>query len=592
MSVGSMLRKVGRRIFPAPVDPDPFPVDAWTDPEYACWFERHKATAEELLEQGEKRFAHDLRFSIIVPLFQTPLDYLEDMVNSVLGQTYVYLELVLVNASPEDDALSAAVRKIMAADERVKLVALEENKGITENTNEGIAAATGDFLCFLDHDDFLEPDALFRFAAALEEDPTIDVLYCDEDLVRRDPDGGFIHEHPFFKPAFSPELMLCRNGIIHLMTIRKSILDEMLAPDARFDGAQDYNMVLFAASKARTVHHESRVLYHWRMTDESTANNPDAKPYAKVASRLAIANNMDASLSDANIIGSGILNTQNLWFRPNKEKPVVSVVIDGGTSSARAQAFIELFEQTNGYHHVEVIIVFNGGFVEDDARGGCTVLHDEAGASKFSRFNKGAHDASGEYLVFMDADAVFQTPEPLEQMLGMCRREGVGVVAPKTLYADGSVKCYGVAVTSERIMPLYRGYPDDFPGYQCNTRAFQNNSAVSYLGLMTPKALFDEAGGFDPEYETEIGCADYCQRVMDAGRRIVQMCTVKVQTDEKCPDIHYDNATNAPDFSEEDLALFDAKWPGVRAAGDPYFNRNLDQSSSYFQIAPSSKGVS
>lgn len=579
------LRWVKRRLFPSLSDLDPFPIDAWTDPAYASWFERHKTPVQELNAQRSVSLSQRPCFSIVVPLFRTPIEYLCDMVDSVLGQTYDRLELILVNASPEDTALAAKVSEYRASDSRIRSISLPENRGIAGNTAVGIAEAEGDFVCFLDHDDFLEPDALFRFAVAVDDDPSIDVLYCDEDLVEWMQGKGFVHKHPFFKPCYSPELMLCKNGIIHLMTIRRSILDEMPSADARFDGAQDYNMILCALAKARRVHHESRVLYHWRMTEGSTANNPDAKPYAKVASRLAIANNMDASLSDASVIDSGIVNTQNLWFRPEKEKPVVSAIVDG-VASGDAGAFLELFSQTNSYHYVEVIIVLEGDRGSGASLEECKVVY-EKGSSRFARFNAGVEAAVGEYLVFMDANASFLTPEPIEQLLGMCKRKGVGVAAPKTLYADGSVRCYGIAVTCERIMPLYRGYPDEFPGYQCNTRAFQNNSAASYLGFMTSKALFDEVGGFDEGYTSEIGSADYCQRVRVVGKRIVQMCTVKVQSDEPCPKLHYDNKTNAPDFTEDDLILFDKKWPGVRTEGDPYFNCNLDQSSSYFQVARS-----
>lgn len=595
MAFADGLRRVKRKLIPSRPERDPFPNDAWTQEGYQAWFEEHRATPEELERQRAVRFREPITFSIVVPLFKTPREYLDEMAGSVLCQTYPNLELILVNASPEDELLSARIDEIASWDERVKIVRLQENRGITENTNEGIRAATGDFVCFLDHDDLLEPDALFHFASALDSEPETDLLYCDEDLVEKGDDGQFKHRHPFFKPDHSPELMLCRNGIIHLMTIRREMLKEMPIPDARFDGAQDYNMVLFAAQRARSVHHESRILYHWRMNEESTANNPDAKPYAKIASRLAIANNLEGGLLDARIIGSGILNTQNLWFGSSGESPVVSVVVDGGASLSAANAFWELFRQTNGYDRIEVIIVCDGRVEGAHALaldGEVAVLYAATGSSRFSRFNEGAKAAKGEYLLFMDADASFQTPEPLEQLLGMCSREGVGVVAPKTLYGDGSVKCYGIAVTPERIMPLYRGYPDDFPGYQCNTRSFQNNSAASYLGLMTPKSLFDEVGGFDDGYDAEIGAADYCRRVIMAGKRIVQTCTVKVQSEEKCPELHYDNKTNAPDFTPEDLARFDEKWPGVRAAGDPYFNENLDQSSSYFQIAPRVKGDS
>ncbi len=588
MSLSKIVRKVGRRFLPADPGPDPFPEDAWTDPAYGDWFRHHRATESELDARRHTGFQGGVLFSIVVPLFHTPLGFLTDMVDSVLGQTYPRFELVLVNASPEDKELAAKVSEYCQQDARVRCIPLTKNRGIAENTNEGIAASKGDFVCFLDHDDLLAPDALYEYALALNEEPGLDMLYCDEDLVEADSKGCLGHKHPFFKPAYSPEALLCTNYIIHFLAVRRQLLDAVQATDRRFDGTQDYNNILSVIRKTSRVHHVPKVLYHWRICESSTAANPDAKPYDRIAARRSIGRYVASELPDARIIGSGIVNTQNLWFRPSKDKPLVSVIVDGGRAPEELPAFLELFQQTNSYNHAEVIVVtdasFGGGGL---AREGVSILSAPSDSSRFACFNAGARRATGDYLVFMDTTSSFQTAEPLEQMLGLCKREGVGVVAPKTLYADGSVRCYGVAVTPERIMPLYRGFPDDFPGYQCNTRGFQNNSAASYLGLMTLRSLFAEVGGFDERFEGETGTADYCRRVLNAGHRIVQTCTVKVQSDEPCPKLHYDNKTNAPDFTEDDLSLFDEKWPGVRAEGDPYFNKNLDQSSSYFQIARS-----
>lgn len=580
MSLIDALRCLKRKLFP-PIDP--FPVDAWTDANYQKWFEQHKASSEELGAQRATTLANGPKFSVVVPLYETPLGFLEDAVKSVLEQTYGNLELILVNASPENESLARKVAQCSDQDQRVVVVSLSENQGIAENTREGIAAATGDFICFLDHDDFLEPNALYEYAKILEQHSETDLIYSDEDLVEECDQGRFVHKHPFFKPAYSSEALLCTNYILHFLAIRASVLNSFSYADRSVDGTQDYHTILSVARLTDRMRHVPKVLYHWRMSARSTAANPDAKPYDRIAARRSIGAYASSEYPDAQIVGSGIVNTQNLWFRPSKEKPVVSVVVDASASDS-PQAFLELFSQTNSYHHVEIILVLGHGAPLFEARDGVKIVQADPDSSRFGRFNAGAHEASGEHLLFMDAHAFFQTPEPLEQMLGFCRREGIGVVAPKTLYADGSVKCYGVAVTPERIMPLYRGYPDDFPGYQCNTRSFQNNSAASYLGLMTPRALFHELGGFDERFNGEVGAADYCRRVMNEGKRIVLTCTVKLQSDERCPKLHYDNATNAPDFTPEDLTLFDEKWPGVRAAGDPYFNENLDQSSSYFQI--------
>ncbi|WP_455135993.1 glycosyltransferase [Thermophilibacter sp.] len=599
MQVIDLCKRLYRRVFNGrlrwvryqPVPANPFPVDAWTDPTYPAWFERHRATDDELARQREAvaGFAYRPTFSLVVPLYKTPLDYLGVMADSVLSQTYGNLELVLVNASPELHELAAAVDALRNRDGRVRVVALEGNRGITENTNAGLEAATGEFCCFLDHDDFLEPNALFEYARALNDDETIDILFCDEDLVSFDSsEGSFCHMNPFFKPDYSPELMLCKNSVIHLMTIRRSLIEGMTKPDARFDGAQDYNMMLSCVSAARRIHHVPKVLYHWRISEESTAANPDAKPYARRSNHLALQRELTRGGIDARVVASGVLNLNNVWFVPHDES--VSVVVSCDGDADKATRFLEFFSQVNSYPRVELAFVGDersfaglGGAVLSSGSRPTVKLVPSAG-KLYERLNAGATAARGDYLVFVDTGCSFVSPEPLEQLVGLCELEGVGVVSPKTLYRNGRNKCYGIGVTCAGIMPLYRGYEDDFPGYQCNLRAFQNTSACSRQGLCVHRDLFERLGGFDEGYEDEIGAADFCKRVRGAGLRVTQTPLVKVEVEEPCPEKFFVCGDNAPDFTEADLARYDERWPGTRDAGDPYLNPNLDQASSYCQI--------
>ena len=572
---------------PRPVERNPFPVDAWTDPGYEQWFQAHRATDAELARQRAESegMAERPVFSFIVPLYKTPLDYLEVMARSVLDQTYPALQLVLVNASPELPELSEAAAALAARDERVTVVALEGNLGITENTNAGIAVATGDFCCFLDHDDFIEPNLLFEYVQALHEHPDIDVLYCDEDMVEDGGAGDFRHVHPLFKPDYSPEFLLSKNYLMHLMTIRRSIIGQMPLPDARFDGSQDFNMALWCTAHARRVARVPRVLYHWRIHAQSTATNPDSKPYTLRSCRLALAGQVERLGLSATIIEMGIYLLHALWFQASGAARV-SVVVDV-RSADDLPLFAELFCQNNSCPQVEVLLV---GADEGAASGLGDIFRAvscPAGATRYERLNLGASQAQGDYLLFMDSGCRFDTAQPLEQLMGLCAVEGVGVAAPKVRYGDGRTKSYGVAVTGAGIFPRYRGYEDDFPGYQCSLRAFQNASAVEFEGMMVARALFEELGGFDAAYASEIGAVEFCHRVRASGARVALTPTVKLHTDAPCPEQCFVAAKNAPDYTVLDLARFDASWPGVRAEGDSYGNPQCDQVSGYCQLPPS-----
>ena len=573
---------------PPEPDPNAFPVDAWTDPSYEAWFEAHRATEDELGEQRRswERLSVRPLFSFIVPLYRTPLDYLEDVVSSVLSQTYPELELVLVNASPELEGLRAALGQIEKSDERVKVVPLTANLGITENTNEGLAHAAGDFCCFLDHDDLIEPNLLFEYVSALNEHPDIDVLYCDEDMVEaRADESRLAHKNPLFKPSYSPELLLCKNYVIHLMTIRRSLINTMPRPDARFDGSQDFNMILWCTSRARRVHGVQKVLYHWRISESSTATNPSSKPYSLRSCRLAIQGQLRREGIPASIIGSGIFNLHVPWFRDASDS--VSVVVACGTDVALTRRFCEALTQAAGDRALQVVLsgCAHASLASEFPSLNISCVPETAGKPRTVRLSYGAALAAEAWLLFADEGCTFMTPEPLEQLIGLCSLRGVGAVAPKVLYADSRVKTYGVAVTRSRIMPLYRGYEDGFPGYQCNLRALQDVSALPLQGLLTRRATFNALGGFRADaLADELMAVEYCTRLRASGLRCAVTPTVKVQVAESCTDQYFDRSQNSPDYPDSALPWFDELHPDTRQAGDPYLNPNLDQSSPYLQI--------
>lgn len=568
---------------------DGFPKDAWGDDGYDAWFRSHRISDQELEKQRfvARQFDYQPTFSIIVPLYKTPLEYLHTMVDSVLGQTYPLFQLVLVNASPEDGQLCSEVNAYRLLDSRISVVSLERNLGITENTNAGLEVSTGDFCSFLDHDDALEPSLLFEYAKALNDNSEIDVLYCDEDLVVFDSKrNGFRYLHPLFKPSFAPELLLCKNYIVHLMTIRRSLIDDMSRPDARYDGAQDYNMVLSCTNRARCVHGVQKILYHWRISDTSTAANPEAKPYSRKAYRLSASNELRRRLPEGKIIASGAINIHNIWMHSNQIKSV-SVIIDASRNPDKLEMALECFCQTNSMDSIELIVILDNRSSSFDHLGLVEYksVHIDKDIAQSARLNAAARAASNDYLIFLDAGCLFLTPEPLEQLVSLCSIKGVGVSAPKLLYRNGRNKSFGIAVTSERIMPLYRGYEDNFPGYQCNLRAFQNVSAVGLQGLCTPRTLFNELGGFDELFDGEMVAVDYCIRVRESSIRMVVTPTVKLEVDEACPDPCFILSGRTDDYSDDECCQFDKKWPGLRSAGDPYLNRNLDQSSCYQQLS-------
>lgn len=249
---------------------------------YASWLDAHRrelACSVRAPEEGPL-------ISLIVPLFKTPPVYLEALLDSVVAQTYDRWELVAVNASPDDTAVAEVLARY--GDERIRVVELAENAGIAANTNVGIAKAQGDYVAFLDHDDFLEPQALAAIANAVNADPTIDLLYCDEDTF-----DGAAYRIPLFKPPYNSSFLESNNYIIHLLTVRKEALDATTRSSAEVDGAQDYDLTFKVTELGNRIVHLPWVLYHWRMHAGSTNANAQAKPWAQEAGRRAIADHLE-----------------------------------------------------------------------------------------------------------------------------------------------------------------------------------------------------------------------------------------------------------------------------------------------------------
>lgn len=250
-------------------------------------------SADAMANQRKRTWNEKLTFSIVVPAYETKEKFLRELIDSVIMQTYPYWELVIADASRTE-----SVRQIVETytDRRIVYVKLKENGGISVNTNAGIVHATGDYIGLLDHDDTITPDALYEFAAKIERGKTrgLDyvMIYSDED--KCDSDGSHFFE-PNYKPGFNLDLLLSNNYICHFLMVKGELMKKlMLRP--QFDGAQDHDLVLriYAQTYAQASDvelaygHISKILYHWRCHDESTASNPESKRYAYDAGLAAV----------------------------------------------------------------------------------------------------------------------------------------------------------------------------------------------------------------------------------------------------------------------------------------------------------------
>ncbi|MFC0125419.1 DUF4422 domain-containing protein [Bifidobacterium apri] len=592
---------------------------------YDSWFRnQHKSRPDELELQRKVAFETRPKFSIIVPLYKTPISFLRDMASSVLNQTYSSWELLLVNASSEDAQLDQAVSSLCKSDKRIKEIRLPENQGITLNTNAGITAATGDFLCFLDHDDFLEPDALYWYALAVNKHPETGMLYCDEDKY----DGGTYRE-PFFKPDWNPDLLLGMNYVCHFLTVRKSIMDTLDLPGKEYDGSQDWHMTFRIGEQAKYVHHEPRVLYHWRVHSNSTAQNAEQKSYTLDSSKLAVQTHLERERIDADVEESPIAprrfvvkyhlgnscesmhqedgNPADLSAAeqsdnfPSEElthgEPLVSIIIPNKDSVPVLHRCLMSIRKFTTYHNYEIVVVENNSNDNDtftyyekiqhaDAR--IRVVYDkDVHGFNFSQIvNFGARNAQGDYFLLLNNDTEVITPDWIQELVGPCTRKDVGITGAKLLFPDDTIQHAGIACGPDGPGHLYYQMPYRNTGNFEATIVARDVAAVTGACMMVSRKTFEEVQGYDEDLAVNYNDVDFCYRVRKIGKLVVFCPTAMLR--------HYESVSRGPETSGPKAIRFQKergqlmeRWPETFSAETaPYTNPNLIFGNMYEVLNP------
>lgn len=556
--------------------------NAGVDPYYPEWLSLHRATPHELKIQRATELPVMPTFSLVVPLFRTPEKLFREMLESVLAQSYQRWELVLVNASPEMAELGALVDAACKADSRVKSVTMRENLGISENTNAGIAVATGDFVGFFDHDDLIEPDLLFEYARAINERPDTDVLYCDEDKV--DEEGHV--SSPFFKDTFSIDELRGYNVVCHLLCIRRTLLDQLEPNTAEFDGAQDHNLTLEAAEKARYVNHVPRMLYHWRVTAGSTAADADSKPYAAEAGMRAVRAHLERLGLRAEVCPARYPFKYAVRYLPPKDNPLVSIVIPTSDHADVLENCVSSILEKSTYANYEVLLVDNNSHEsETDAcyerlvergAGRVRVVRYPGGFNFSAIVNFGVRAARGNYLLLLNNDTEVITPEWIERMLGIAARSDVGAVGVRLYFPDDTIQHAGVCFSTWSPSHFFINYPRDNHGYFNLIDCQRNLSAVTAACMMVRRDVFEEVGGFDEKLAVAYNDVDFCLKVRAHDLLVVYTPEVELYHYESLSRGEEDDAQKRRRYYGEWAQML-SRWSDFFADGDPYYTPQLQR---------------
>ncbi len=557
---------------------------------YGPWYEAYIPDEETLETQRKHRFDYKPLISIAVPAYQTPVEFLKQMIESLISQTYSEWELCIANASPDNEEMQKVLADYSARDSRVRFCNLKENLGIAENTNQAFAMAKGEFMGLLDHDDLLAPNALYEIVKALQDHPEADALYTDEDKVTTELDEHF---QPHLKPDFNLDLLRSNNYICHFFVVRRSIVEKAGGFRKEFDGAQDYDFIFRCTENAREVLHVPEILYHWRTHKASTADNPASKMYAFEAGKRAIEANLERTKT------KGIVtHTQDLGFYrvkyPVQGNPLVSVIIPNKDEKETLQTCLEMLEKNTSYQNFEIIIIENNSTTDEifkyykelskDSRIHLLRWGKEFNYSAINNF--GVSHAKGEYLLFLNNDVKSINPDWMEEMLGVCQRSEVGGVGAKLIYPDNTIQHAGCVIGMGGIAGhMFVDMPADRTGYLHKASLLQDMSAVTAACLMMKKNVFEEAGGFTEDLAVAFNDVDLCLKVRKNDHLIVYDPYAKLY--------HMESKTRGAEDSKEKICRFQTEieymrchWLDILKNGDPYYNKNLSLTKWNYSLKP------
>lgn len=556
--------------------------------DYGRWIKKKMPSARELAEQRRTEFSYRPLFSILVPMYETDENYLRELIHSVQAQTYSNWELCLSDGSRDSSRLRDIVSSEFGDDRRIRYIAKQTGPlGISENTNQALSAAEGDYIVLGDHDDIFTPDALYECVRVLNE-KRVDVIYTDEDKI--DARGTVCFE-PNFKPDFNIDLLRSNNYICHMFVAARRLVDRVGGFDKAFDGAQDYDFIFRCTECANEVYHIPKVLYRWRSHIGSTAEAPEAKLYAFEAGKRAIEAHykrlgLEASVEHGDDWG---------FYRTTyaiKGNPLISIVIPNKDHIEDLKKCMRSIDEKSSYRNFEYIIVENNSEQEEtfafykelEARENVHVLYWKDAFNYSAINNYGVEHANGEYILLLNNDTEIINEDCLAQLLGYCQRDDVGAVGARLYYEDGAIQHAGVVIGFGGVAGhAFVGLSEEAGLYQSRTKVACDYSAVTAACLMTKKCIFEQVGGLEEEFQVAFNDIDFCMKVRKLGKLVVYNANAKLYHYESKSRGLEDTPQKLERFNRE-IRLFNERWQELLEDGDPYYNVNLTLDKADFSL--------
>ena len=530
---------------------------------YELWLHRNELDDDRVsgMRQEARAFGFRPKISVLVPTYNTAPEWLADAIDSVRAQIYDNWELCIADDGSSRRDTRTTLRRYRRGEPRIKLAFLKSNQGIVAASNAALAMATGDFVALLDHDDVLQPEALFEVVKGLDEHSDADFLYTDEDKLEMD--GRRVE--PFFKPDWSPDLLDSLNYVTHMSVFRKDVVDRLGGFREGFDGSQDYDLILRATEVVDSIVHIPRPLYSWRKAPGSAAASSEAKPYAYEAAKRALQESLERRGYRGEVLDGPFTGHYRVKYEL-RERPRVSIVIPTRDRLDLLEPAVKSIREKTSYDNYEILIVDNDSAEAETLeylRGfeGKVIRH--PGLFNFARMmNAAVEQVDAPMVLLLNNDTQVISEGWLEAMLEHGQRPEVAVVGARLLFPDGTPQHEGILVgiggglAGNMVAERY--------GFGVATR---DVSAVTAACMLTRTEVFRELGGFDEGLAVAYNDVDFCLRAREKGYLIVYTPHAVLR--------HESGGSRGIDGAQppEDRTRFRELWGDYR---DPYYSPNFD----------------
>lgn len=527
--------------------------------------------------------------SIIVPTYNTPINYLVELVDSIVAQSYPNWELCFADGASSDIEILAKLKEYVDLNSKIKVVFLSENLHISGNSNAALKLASGEYIALMDHDDTLTPNALFEVVKAINLTGA-EFIYSDED--KQEINGQYCDPH--FKPNYSPDFLYSQNYISHLGVIKKSLIDAVGGFEIGLEGSQDYDLYLKIVEKTAKIYHIQKVLYHWRKVPGSTAAVFSDKSYAQEAGRKALENALYRRSITGEVFDGKYPGTYRVKYKIHGN-PLVSIIIPFKDKPELLKMCLDSILEKTTYDNFEIIVVSNNSedlvifeLMQDYQKRDHRIKFIEHNVSfNYSEINNYAINkhANGEHIILLNNDIEIITPDWIESLLEFSQREDVGAVGARIYSLDDKIQHAGIIMSDTRLAYCVdKNLNKNKAGYFGRFSVVQNLSAVTATCLMVKRSVYDLVSGLnEDQLKIAFNDVDFCLRLREHG-------LLNVYTP-YCEAYHHESVSRGVEDSSEKIARFNAevaymkmRHASILNSGDPYYNPNLTLDREDFSL--------